>query len=576
MPVQERSDSRAMRYLLTRFSAVLCVVRTALLAFGVATITPVNAVAAELAPKLLEGLVRYDIESGNYFRALVWMDDAFRQAQPVTYAEALHGFGLTEDSSAVIEQLYKAKTTLTPMDRYRLGRLEYETGQCKEALKNLKDLKNDIKPEERQEWAYYRASCSIRLGGNNYAAKALSEELGGLWVAYGYFNLAMSYLSGSTDIKKAIVALRVASEVNPGKSRIERELNDRINVAAGSIYLKDNNPETALEFFKKVHLDSKVASQALYLNGVAYHELDNFRTATQSWTKVQSYPTITSGASEALLAIPFAYERSGYVGQALDAYRSASDIFTGELATIRKLKEALKKYKVRRILIEQSEIAELEWFLKKDVAKNTPRATFYTYLMEDEEIYDTVELLREMSLLGGTMDFWTSQLNVFDVSLQRKHQDFQRKRGQLNADSVRNKVAAFDQRYAALMAQADALQVSKTHLDLDEMTQGLGDLNERMTHLSEITSQGTGRLSAQLDTSRALNQRMQAAKQRLSRMLGQLDDEATVLVVARLEELEQLQMFNFERAEQGLIHILENIAESKVDKKHNPLDGRYR
>ena len=180
MPVQERSDSRAMRFLSTRFSALPRVVRTALLTLGVATMAPVSAVAAELAPKLLEGLVRYDIESGNYFRALVWMDDAFRQAQPVTYAEALHGFGLAEDSSAVIEQLYKAKTELKPVDRYRLGRLEYETGNCKEALKNLKDLKNVIKAEEREQWAYYRASCSIRLGGNNYAANAFSEELGGL------------------------------------------------------------------------------------------------------------------------------------------------------------------------------------------------------------------------------------------------------------------------------------------------------------------------------------------------------------------------------------------------------------
>lgn len=550
-------------------------VRMLSLGLGLVVLAPL-ALSAELAPKLLEGLVRYDIESGNNFRALVWMDDAFRQAQPVTYAEALHGFGLYEEASAVVEQVYQSRAELKPADRFRLGRLEYEAGQCKEALKNLKDLKNDIKPEERHEWSYYRASCSMRMGGNSYAAKALSEELGGLWVAYGYFNLAMSYMSGSTDIKKAIVSLRVAAEVNPGKSRVERDLNDRIHVAAGLIYLKDNNPEMALEFFKKVHLDSKVASQALYLNGVAYHELNNFRTATQSWNKVQSYPTISRGASEALLAIPFAYEKSGYIGQALDAYRSASDIFSGELQTIRKIKDAIKKHKVRRILVEEGDIEGLEWFLKRDVAKNTPRATFYSYLMDDEEIYDTVELLREMSLLGGTLDFWTSQLNVFDLSLKRKYRDFQHQKGQLNPGRVREQIAAFDQRYANLLAQADALQVSKTHLELEALTQGLADLNARLTHLSGVTSKGPVQLTAHLDTSMALNQRMQATKQRLAKMLTALDSEATTLVLARLDELEQLQVFNFERAEQGLIHILESITESKAKKKNTSPDGRYR
>lgn len=546
------------------------------LGLGLVVLTPVPALCGELAPKLQEGLVRYDIESGNNFRALVLMDDAFRQAHPVTYAEALHGFGLSEEAGAVVEQVYQSGVELTPVDRFRLGRLEYESDQCKEALKNLKDLRNDIKPEERQEWSFYRANCSIRMGGNNYAAKALSEELGGLWLAYGYFNLAMSYLSESTDIKKAIVSLKFALDVNPGKSRIEREVNDRINVAAGSIYLKDNNPEKALEFFKKVNLDSKIASQALYLNGVAYHELNNFRTAIQSWNKVQSYPTISTGASEALLAIPFAYEKSGYIGQALEAYRGASDIFSGELQTVRKIKDAIKKHKVRRILIEEGDIEGLEWFLKRDVAKNTPRATFYSYLMDDEEIYDAVELLREMSLLGGTLDFWSSQLNVFDPSLKRKYRDFQNQKGLLNPGRVREQIAAFDQRYANLLAQADALQVSTTHLELDTLTQGLADLNARLTHLSAVTSKGPVQLTAHLDTSMALNQRMQATKQRLSKMLTALDGEATILVLARLDELEQLQVFNFERAEQGLIHILESITESNAKKKNTSPDGRYR
>lgn len=564
-----------MQFLLTRFSLLPSWCGAVLMFLGGSLLAPV-AQASGLAPKLLDGLIRYDVESGNHFRALVWMNEEYRQSNPVSYAEALQGFGLDDDAKVVIEQIYKSEAALNQVDRFRLGRLEYSLNLCRESLKNLKDLKNDVKAEERQEWAYYRASCSIKLGGNNYAAKALSEELGGLWVAYGYYNLAMSYLSVSTDAKRAIVALRVATEVNPGKSRLERELNDRINVAVGSIYLKDGNPELAQEFFKKVYLDSKVASQALYLNGVAYHELNNFRTATQNWVKVQSYPTIYPGASEALLAIPFAYERAGYVGQALEAYRSASDVFTGELATIRKLKDALKKYRVRRILVDEGDIAELEWFLKKDVAKNTPRATYYSYLMEDDDIYRSVALLREMSLLGGTLNFWTSQLNVFDASLKKKYRDFQVKKGQLKPSSVKTRVAAFDQRYGDLLAQVETLQMPRAHLELEDMASGIAALHGRVSHLADISDKGAGRLNAQLDTSGRLNQRMVQSKKRLARMMDELDTQVSEMVLARLGKLEQLVVFNYERAEQGLIHILEGIAESRIDKKHNPLDGRYR
>ena len=348
--------------------------------------------------ELYEGMLQFELDRGNYYKALALMEKSYQEEHLIDHVTALKGFNINSDADAILENLRKAikgkssKTTLTAEDSFNIGRLEYEEGRCKPALRAFKKLKNKLSQEEKQAWIFYRANCFIRLGSNSKAMQILNDTVDGIWASHAYYNLGIAYDESSRNKSKALKAFKLALLLNKGKTHQEKELKNQIYLAVGALYLNAEKPALSSNFFNKVYLDSIVAPQALYLNGLAKLELNDFRSATQSWFSVKKYPLVNQSVAEALLAIPYAYERSGYVSQALEAYLEASNSFETELKLISKIDGLIKKYGAARILIEDTNIEGLEWFLSKDIVTNTMKATYYSYFMSNYEIYDAVEL----------------------------------------------------------------------------------------------------------------------------------------------------------------------------------------
>jgi len=530
--------------------------------------------ASDLPDELYRGMVQFQLDSGNHFDALVYMDQTYIENDPLSYAAALNGFNMDGSVASIMDVIRSQKKELGSNELFRLGQIEYDSGNCIPALKAFKQLKNKLGLEKKQEWAFYRASCFIKLGSDTRAAQVLSDILSGIWISHAYYNLAMSYAETNSVKTKALVALRVAASLNEGESKAEQELNDRIHFAAGAIYLNEGKPDFATDFFKKVHLDSDTAPQALYLNGVAQLELNDFRSATQSWFSVKKYPVIHTGVAESLLAIPYAYERSGYVSQALEAYLEASTTFEKELQTIDKVSQSLKKHGFRRVLIEEDQLEGLEWFLAKDVARNTQRAAYYSYLAEDAGVYDSIELMLEMIMLRDSLQFWSSQLDVYQRSLKTKSQTFSQQSARFKPQSVNRKIAEFRKRANALNDASELSAPLARQLQIDRLPASVSALESRLKNLEQKIKRGRGRLDAQLAESAALKKRIQGKAVVLDGLIEELNDHITLKALERMAGLKQHMQANFERSEQGLVHILESIAESNQSRS-NPLDGRY-
>ncbi len=529
---------------------------------------------AKMPEELYRGLLRFQIESERYLDALVLMDETATQSDPVAYAAALRGFNLREELAAVLEKLPRKPEDMTSYDWFSLGKVFYYSDQCIPALKAFKRLKNQLSLEEKQEWAFYRANCFIKLGSDMRAAQVLSDILSGIWIAHAYYNLAMSYASTNTNKTKALVALRVASSLNQGKTRPELELNDRIHFASGAILLNENEPAQAVESFKKVHLDSLAAPQALYLNGVAQLELNDFRSATQSWYAVKKHALIKSGVAEALLAIPYAYERGGYISQAIEAYVEASDYFEKELDTMDKIRDLLGKHGFRKVLIEEDGLEGLEWFLTKDVARNTVRAAYYGHMVADEEIYDSVALLQELDLLRASLEYWRNQLRVFEAALAKKQKDFSLSSRRFNRDSFAAKVAELQKEFRRLNPQVTAHRQTADALEWAAMEGSVSSLDKRLAATMQAIANGEQSLNDKQKQVARLQKQVAGKIKDLQVLDRDLDQHLNTLAKERLALLRRDMLGHFERSEQGLIHILQSIAESKQARK-NRLDGRY-
>ena len=517
--------------------------------------------------ELSNGMIRFEIERENYFDALVLMSETDKTRRPIDYASALNGFHMDTDVKPLLDKATAKGKELTPIDLFRIGRTQYLSDNCIPALKAFKNLRNKIPVEEKQEWAFYRANCFIKLGSNKRAAQAINDLLSGLWISHAYYNLAIAYGEASTNKTKALVALRVAVSLNEGENKLEQELNDRINYAAGQFYLDSNKPKLAGDFFKKVYLESASAPQALYLNGVSHLETNDFRAATQSWFSVKKYPLIHSGVAEALLAIPYAYEGSGYVSQALEAYVEASDSFEKELAAIDKIASLLDKYGFVKVLIEETELEGLEWFLAKDVAKHTQKAAYYTYLISDSEIHDTVELLYEFIMMEEGLNLWNTQLAVYGKSLAGKKKGFKKQSKKLN-------IKKLNKRVSRIKGKSDKLSSAIKPRTLTALQDDLDAARARIKSLVLKVEVGEKDISSQQKVRTALAKRLKKQKKSLAAFQKTLDESITTLALARLAKLREKMEGNFEKAEQGLVHILEAVAESKHPKA-NRLNGRY-
>ena len=523
--------------------------------------------------ELYEGMIEYELKSGSYFNALVLMDDAYKESHPIRYADGLKGFHIDGDVSAIIE---KAKNSKKDIDWFTIGKIEYDNNECKPSLRAFKKLKNKLTLDEKQKWAFYRANCFIKLGSKKRAAQVLNDMLGGIWTSYAYFNLAMAYAETSQNKSTSLVTLRIAESFLIKETREEKALKDRINLAAGSLYLNGNKPDLALEFFKKVYLDSESAADALYLNGVAYHELGDFRSATQAWFSVKKYPLLKQSVSEAYLAIPFAYEASKYTSQALEAYLEASSVFKNELNKIDKIKKLLKKYGVQKVLIDESEIAGLQWFLAKDVVTNTTRAIYYNYFVKDETIYDLFELHAEVSMTKDSMVFWDTQLSVFEQALKEKHKTFNSKVLVFKKKNTRKLISKYKSKVDQLSKHKNMTNSLSTNLGMTAVLDSVATLSSRLATLQEKVKKGGGVLKDQLQQIKVLKKKIHSADTSIDTLLKKLDTELTLLVTYKLSELRASMVVNYEKAEQGLVHILETIAESKQLQKRTLLDGRYK
>ena len=524
--------------------------------------------------ELYEGMIQFELDSGRYFDALVLMDDAYKKSHSINYLSALQGFNIHQNLPALIEQA-KNQKNLSDADYFSLGRSEYLRDECMSALKLFKKIEGNLPLESKEPLAFYRANCFINLGSNTRAAQSLTGMIGGIWAAYAYYNLAISYASGSRDKTKALVALRVAESLNNGNSKEAKSLNDRINLVAGKLYLESEKKDSAVQFFKKVYLDSESTPPALYFNGLAQLELGDFRAATQAWHSLKHYPLVNQSVSEALLAIPFAFERSGYISQTIEAYLEASNSFEAELEKIDKIDALLTKHGAVKIFIDDSEIEGLEWFLAKDVVKNTTRAAYYQYMMQDYAFYDQVKLYSELSVLQSSLDFWSGQLAVFEKSLRHKVSSFRNKQSTFDAPSVIRDINTQKQELDTLIKEPGMNATLASNLEVEAMKNSIEVLRLRVDSLQQKIQKGEQRLNDQLNDVKRLGQNINSIERDLKRLLGTLGEELTKAARLRLATLRKVMVSNFERSEQGLIHIFEDMAESKQMKKRNLLDGRY-
>ena len=91
--------------------------------------------------ELYNGMIKFELDSGNYFDSLVLMDNDYQTSNFVNYITALHGFNIDKELPAYISKALTLNN-LTDTEYYQIGRVEYLQDNCIPALKAFKKIKN--------------------------------------------------------------------------------------------------------------------------------------------------------------------------------------------------------------------------------------------------------------------------------------------------------------------------------------------------------------------------------------------------------------------------------------------------
>gem|GEM_PF-3633558 len=373
---------------------------------------------------LNRGVIDFDINQNHFFDALVQMPkDSVKNESPkeaLKRALALTHFGLGNAANALYKRIAKINTEQGEEARFYLGKIAYYKKQWPKALQYFEQAGAKLPLSIRNQLKFYQASAYLKLKQPQKAANILDSMRKGLWVAYGYYNLGVYYAKSDSDSTRAIIALRVSDALNQGKNSQSLNLKNQAIFSAGYLALQANDQDKALSFLNRVRVASSVAPKALYIKGLALSDMENYRSSIQAWHQAKQYPLVKSGVAETFLAMPYAYDKLGYVGKAASSYLSAISAFDKEGITIGKIIDTIKKEGARKALLEKSSLDDIEWFLSNSIATNTPKVAYLIFLMKSPDIYDDVEQLKEAELLQKNLKLWKKTLGVLRDVLKNR------------------------------------------------------------------------------------------------------------------------------------------------------------
>jgi predicted negative regulator of RcsB-dependent stress response len=521
-----------------------------------------SAVAATGHPDLDLGLARFALDTGDYARALHYTRHPETEHEILIHAKVLLETGQEDQATRLLERLtdgqyFRGEAALlrsTLLD----GNSEKQTGLLELAAKKGHG-------ETRQRALYRLAEIERKQGRRERAGQVLASMDSGYWAALGYMNIAADYGNQDTNPSRAFIALRVAmamAEEDPDKARGEA-LKAVMLVRAGLLAYESKDYDKAVSFLKQVPLNSYSTPQALYLHGLALSENGNYRDAMQSWHRAKKYPLAFPGVAGSWLGTGRGYDLAGYLGQAGEAYLSASATYESERVTLRDLTDLIREKGAYEALVDDAGRETGRWFLEDSRALTQPRNAYLLRFMEDAQGQQAVQRVRELREMLRRMDDQARTLEVFREVLQDRMGDSVSSAALL-PEGFENRMVTVKERISR--AGQSVTAESDNAAELQKLSATLKDLQTSADRLDQRLKSRDQRLDAQLDSVNQSLNRLAQNRRRASDALGRASALLDERVLAHLAGERQRMMVSLEKAEQQIAHLYEYLALQNLDR----------
>lgn len=355
---------------------------------------------------------------------------------------------------------------------FYLGKLQYAKGDWAGAASSFGRVSEKFNADLLAEM--HSLQINLQIKQNDLAPlsiKKVEQEKLSQWEPYALYNLgAANARKGDLTVAKEFfnqltnLSYSNFSSSENAQSRVEYlTLMDKAHTAIGYTYLQDKSYSAAIEEFRKVRLEGMESNQALLGYGWAAIAQEKYAEAIKPWQVLQQRSLLFPAAQEALLALPFAYEKLGAPGDALREYEHAENLLSQEINLVRDMRQTLTAGELLTLVsskpVSSAMLRELEkknepgtltalitddgqnWLKLSGTSVIKTRSIYLRELFAQNDFQSAVLELRDLQKLQTLLKEWSPKLVAYRELLEQKQNWRQQKEQQVTQASLAQKQA---------------------------------------------------------------------------------------------------------------------------------------
>ncbi len=401
---------------------------------------------------------------------------------------------------------------------FYLGKLQYARADWAGAAKSFSRVSGKFNEDLLAEMHSLQINLQIKQNDlTPLSIKKIEKDNLAQWEPFALYNLGAAHARNG-DMNTAKLFFNELTELSfnaNNQSRAEYlTLQDKAHTATGYTYLQEKSYLAAIEEFRKVRLDGIESNQALLGYGWAAIAQEKYVEAIKPWQVLQQRSLLFPAAQEALLALPFAYEKLNAPGDALREYEAAEKLLSQEINLVRDMRATLTAGELLTLVssnpVSPKELQELEkknepgtltalitddgqnWLKLSDTSVIKTRSIYLRELFAQNNFQSSVLDLRDLLKLQKLLLAWQPKLKAYDELLQQKQAWRQQKEQQLAQQSLAQKQASMQQERDALVTRIAAIKTNNDYIALaDAQTRKRFAAVERSTNtLARMKAEG--------------------------------------------------------------------------------------
>lgn len=365
-------------------------------------------------------------------------------------------YGMERKATEIFERLLDSNRPKKTRDAawYYLAKMSYQRGD----LTTAESIAQNISPDPHKDLSFpinlLRFNLDVRQGRLVEALNRINDvSAEDPERPYMLFNLGSAYSRQQLYAK----GVESFSELLEMRQRTPEHLAlyDKAMTAAGYAFLLQKQYAPAMEHFRFVRLDSPLSNRALLGYGWAALETENYPLALKPWQALAKRSLVDENTQEVLVAIPYAYEKMGYLPAALRAFQTAENNYLAEIQRLDEVIQNVQGYAIREALkIERSQ--DFDWLSHAQKNSLSPQLSYLVPLFSRDVFASTVQELRDLLAIQEQFNQWQGKLVFYGEMLDEREQNRVLEMDYLQQKQLTEQVAQMEAKrdeYAELLAQ---------------------------------------------------------------------------------------------------------------------------